>query len=148
MIQRYNPDHRGHFSSLMKILISSSGESANFLFAHSTSPPPLEFLRRDFRRSTSPPSRILDFPSTLYTENSRSKSRISPTIFFRIWQVFGSNSKFSAFHKCISLFDTYEGKISWIGKYFHTLFILFPHIGMPIRTNYIVPAGIKRKFFN
>ena len=81
LLQRYNPDHRGHFSSLRKILISSSGDSANFRFANSTSPPRLDFLRLDFRRSTSPPSRILVPPSTLYTENSCSNSRISPTLF-------------------------------------------------------------------
>ena len=83
LLQRYNPDHRGHFSSLRKILISSSGDSANFRFANSTSPSRLDFLRLDFRRSTSPPSRILDVSSTLYTENRRSISRISPTIFPR-----------------------------------------------------------------
>jgi hypothetical protein len=33
-----------------------------------------------FLRSTSPPGRILDLPSTLYTENSRSNSLISPPI--------------------------------------------------------------------
>ena len=79
--QRYNPDHRGHFSSLRKILISLSVDSANFRFAISTSMLRLDFLPLDFRRSTSPPSRILVFPPALYTENSRSNSLISPTIF-------------------------------------------------------------------